>query len=85
MHCDTCVCALTLKYTCFFVFERVSAHTGVHIRAHLCECLSVFERGESHSCAWVLCLSYLCADGELRCLETGCDVYVFVCVCVWVG
>lgn len=70
-----------MMYTCF-LSGGVSASSQLCVFVHTC--VSVFVCGESRSCAWVLCLSYLCADGELRCLETGCDVYVFICVCVCV-
>lgn len=50
----------------------------------------MFVHADSHIHAWVFYLSYLCADGAERCLETGCDVYIcvsfvclLVCVCVY--
>lgn len=58
-----------------FLSERVSASSQVCVAVHTC--VSVFESDESHSRAWVLCLSLLMENRG--CLETGCDVHVFVC------
>jgi len=75
-------------FVCFCICASADNDCTEPVSAQVCifsvhTCVSVFVHGESHGCSWELCLSNLCADGELRCLETCCDVYVW-CVCVGV-